>query len=99
MMTWVAPTSTSMSAETSPVHAPSFCQKRSCAPMWMGVLLAAWTEDWRRGNGTQRTTSSPGLGFSSGAKSEMNCRACEQFLYIFQLAASSFERGIDREIE
>ena len=57
MITWVAPASTSITAETSPVYAPSFSQCTSCAAILISLPLAAWAAAASAVKGGAITTS------------------------------------------
>src|SRR5437764_15352053 len=56
--------------------------------------LAASSAEWRSTQGGQTTISSRSCPFTNGMKSWKNCRDCSGVLYIFQLAAISFFRGM-----
>src|ERR1039457_2137541 len=94
MSTWVTPRALSISGEVSPVQAPWFSQCISCAATRMGWLRAASTTAGSSVGEAQSTTSAWLWGAASGRNALMKATASSGVLYIFQLAAMSFLRGI-----
>src|SRR5215469_3071908 len=76
-----------MGAETSPVYAPSFSQKTSCAPISMRVDFADSTAIATLTKGGQITTSACSKPATRGAICAKNAAVSGPVLCIFQLPA------------
>src|SRR5712671_537392 len=94
MMTQPQPTALSMGAEISPVYAPSFSQKTSCAPIPTAVDRAAVTAAGRFTKGGHTTTSAWDEFATNGTNCLKNTVVSAAVLYIFQLPAKTGLRMI-----
>src|SRR5215472_16086864 len=92
MMTYRHPPSASITAETSPVKAPSLLQETFCPEMATLVFLAASTAVETAVNGGAMTMSQCLEFATSGAKAEKKARVSARVLYIFQLPAITRRR-------
>src|SRR5579863_7442116 len=87
MITQRQPTAASIGAETSPVYAPSFNQKTSCAPISMAVDRAADTAAGIFTKVGQITSSACVALAANGENVSKNEDVSPAVLYIFQLPA------------
>ncbi len=87
MMTYSAPASAIIAADTSPVNAPSRSQCMSCAATPTLLLRAASATAWIAVNGGPTTISTSAMSLTTARSSLTNTTASWTVLNIFQLPA------------
>src|SRR3989442_2574564 len=92
MITNWHPASASIPAETSPVNAPSFCQKRFCPLIATLLPFTASTAAGIDVKGGATTISQCDASETSGKNAAKNARVSACVLYIFQFPAITLLR-------